>query len=331
MNNGMPAIVDQRMNERHAFTWGYWGWGNESRHFVEAVDRLEKRRGYEPPVFVDLRFSRGGRAANFKANAFAEIVGPERYRWMPQLGNKRIGSKRGPPIQIADPAAASTLLEHIDALQRANRRLIMFCACARPWLKLDNGYPACHRVSVATLLLRLAEKRRLPLTIAEWPGSAAASLALVCDPRQIKALTTRAKYIPIGALAKNPPHIAVLGWGSIVRFNGREISWTVVTGPAYARGGEWRIQVMNDAYAGASSIINAETAPGHPIEKRLRSTQVSSLDLRGHEGISPSISRARTAGSTANSSNFPAWHFQRRRPGPSRCRADNWSRPPGTG
>ncbi|MBS0416315.1 MAG: hypothetical protein JSR66_01290 [Proteobacteria bacterium] len=32
------------MNSLQAFTWGYHGWGSASRHFVRAVDTLERRR-----------------------------------------------------------------------------------------------------------------------------------------------------------------------------------------------------------------------------------------------------------------------------------------------
>jgi hypothetical protein len=36
------------------FSWGYWGWGNVTRQFVEAVDAAEASRGFAPPLFVDV-------------------------------------------------------------------------------------------------------------------------------------------------------------------------------------------------------------------------------------------------------------------------------------
>jgi hypothetical protein len=33
-------------------------WGSESKHFVRAVDWMERRRGFLPPLFVDLRLAR---------------------------------------------------------------------------------------------------------------------------------------------------------------------------------------------------------------------------------------------------------------------------------
>jgi hypothetical protein len=37
------------------FSWGYWGWGNAARQLVEAVDAVEQARGFQPPLFVDVR------------------------------------------------------------------------------------------------------------------------------------------------------------------------------------------------------------------------------------------------------------------------------------
>jgi hypothetical protein len=59
----------------HAFTWGYHGWGSASAHFVRAVDALERRRGFRPLVFVDLRISRKVRARDFRDNTFEELSG----------------------------------------------------------------------------------------------------------------------------------------------------------------------------------------------------------------------------------------------------------------
>ncbi len=47
------------------FTWGYYGWGNHTPSPVEAVDAVETSRGFQPPVFVDIRIRRSVRAAGF--------------------------------------------------------------------------------------------------------------------------------------------------------------------------------------------------------------------------------------------------------------------------
>jgi hypothetical protein len=44
------------------FSWGYWGWGNATEQLVESANLAEKKRGLKPPVFVDIRRKRQGRA-----------------------------------------------------------------------------------------------------------------------------------------------------------------------------------------------------------------------------------------------------------------------------
>jgi hypothetical protein len=234
------------MKTIRAFTWGYWGWGSESKHFVCAADWMEKKRGFLPPVFVDLRLDRGGRAANFKGGKFEKIVGSGRYVWMPKLGNKRIKTKKGVPIQIADPTAAKDLLDLIVDRAKNRRRVIMFCACEEPLLRMDDGYPSCHRVEVASLLLKAARKRGLKLELSEWPGESPESIRVKADDLQQKALANDARYIPIGSVDSRLPSIAVLGWGSNVRFDTPEKSWTVVTGPASIGKAGWRLGIVHD-------------------------------------------------------------------------------------
>src|SRR5579883_3229098 len=82
------------------FTWGYDGWGSSTRQLKEAVDAVEQERGFDPPLFVDLRISRSVRAEGFRENAFEKAVGRGRYQWMPSLGNKRLTRRTGPRIQI---------------------------------------------------------------------------------------------------------------------------------------------------------------------------------------------------------------------------------------
>ena len=60
------------------FAWGYYGWGSHTRRLVEAVDAAEAGRGFEPPVFVDVRIRRSVRAAGFTGPAFEKLLGPGR-------------------------------------------------------------------------------------------------------------------------------------------------------------------------------------------------------------------------------------------------------------
>ena len=80
------------MKKLQAFSWGYWGWGTHTKEFVRTVDAMERQRGYRPPIFVDIRFSRSVRATGFRQQAFEATTGKNRYVWMKSLGNANIGS-----------------------------------------------------------------------------------------------------------------------------------------------------------------------------------------------------------------------------------------------
>ena len=82
----------RRMRRLTVFSWGFWGWGTATPQLVAAVDAAERRRGFAPPLFVDIRFRRSGRAIGFKEHAFEQLLGRRRYRWMPTLGNSSIGT-----------------------------------------------------------------------------------------------------------------------------------------------------------------------------------------------------------------------------------------------
>lgn len=80
------------------FTFGYWGWGNATPQLIQGVDAVERSRGFKPPMFVDTRIRRAGRAIGFQGAAFEKLLGANRHRWMPKLGNKGILSRSGPRI-----------------------------------------------------------------------------------------------------------------------------------------------------------------------------------------------------------------------------------------
>ena len=145
------------------FSFGYYGWGNHTPQLVEAVDAVEHSRGYEPPIFVDIRIRRSGRAAGFIGHAFEKLLGPILYRWMRALGNESILNKTDPPIQIADPAAAGGLLDLALDLDSAGnkQRLLFFCSCQWP----RDGETLCHRTAVAELVLESARER------CAWPAT----------------------------------------------------------------------------------------------------------------------------------------------------------------
>lgn len=162
------------------FTWGYDGWGNHTDRLVEMVDAVEKARGFEPPLFVDVRIRRAARAVGFRSSAFEELLGSRRYRWIRGLGNRQLlDGTEGEPI-IHDPAAAKDLLDLALASATRNRRVLFFCSCAPP---TPSKPKRCHRFDVAELLLERARKLGVALIIQEWPGGEPRLLDIPSDRR----------------------------------------------------------------------------------------------------------------------------------------------------
>jgi hypothetical protein len=76
-------------------------------------------------MFVDIRIRRAVRALGFTGPAFEKLLGQDRHRWMPSLGNSHIKT-RTPGIQIADPAAADKLLDLAIKLARQKTATSLF-------------------------------------------------------------------------------------------------------------------------------------------------------------------------------------------------------------
>jgi hypothetical protein len=220
------------------FSFGYWGWGNATQPMVDAMDTVERSRGFDPPLFVDIRISRGGRAEGFKGTAFEETVGHDRYVWMAGLGNRAIQTGIG-RIDIKDPSAAESFL--VLAAENAHRlrRVIFFCSCQWP----NWGGGNCHRVTVASLLLKAAARRDLAAEIVEWPGGKPKTVTVALSPAAFRKAQTAAA-IPIG----HPPEIELLGlpWGSIAVLRAGADQSRHLVGPAHCRGGRWFLPKLTD-------------------------------------------------------------------------------------
>lgn len=220
------------------FTFGYWGWGNHTEELLSTIDERERKAGYAPPKFVDIRFNQAVRAKGFNGDNFKELVGAKRYRHMKSLGNARIGSGKG-GIRIKEPQAAAELLD--EALQAAddNRRIIYFCACEVP--------ACCHRRTVARLVEKEGEKRKLRVTNLEWPGGdpefheLPVSRELFAKAAQIRATVP----LPRGAT-----ELRALPWYSAVTFRSKEDKScdpiTIFTGPARFKKARWCLPVFED-------------------------------------------------------------------------------------
>ena len=222
------------------FTWGYYGWGNHTPQLIEAVDAVELSRGFKPPIFVDIRIRRSVRAVGFTGPAFEKLVGPSRHRWTKLLGNKFIEMRTGPDIQIAEPGAADELLDLALDLAGKKQRLLFFCGCQ--WPKCD-GKIACHRTTVAGLVLKAARMRGVQIEVVEWPGGEPKKIDLDVTPEDFAANGKGRLTVPLDKrveLAK----IAGLPWCSMATLhsNGEELHQIV--GPAIRQPDQWVLPVL---------------------------------------------------------------------------------------
>jgi hypothetical protein len=225
------------------FTWGYHGWGNATPQLVQAVDAVEAHRGFAPPLFVDIRIRRGVRARGFIGPTFEKLLGSGRYRWMRSLGNQWIESRTGPAIQIANPSEAATLLElALDGVEH-RRRVLFFCSCPFP---CESGQTACHRETVAGLVLEVAATRGKAVELVEWPGGERQEMELEVTDKVLGALRRGRATIPLGE-SPSLALVAGLPWGSIVTVRSAGRSLRLVSGPAVCQSGGWVLPVFGAA------------------------------------------------------------------------------------
>jgi hypothetical protein len=207
---------------------------------VEAVDAVESSRGFQRPLFVDIRIRRSVRAAGFTGSAFEGMLGQDRHRWMKSLGNKFIETQTGPSIQIADPSAAQELLDLALESAHHKQRLIFFCSCQRPRL---NGKVGCHRTTVAALVLKAAAKRGIHIKVVEWPGGEPKRIKLDVPPKDFTAVKKGRMTVPLGrkiGLAE----FAGLPWCSILTLNSGGERIHRVVGPATFQTSGWVLPVL---------------------------------------------------------------------------------------
>jgi hypothetical protein len=252
------------MNEATLFTWGYYGWGNHTPQLVEAVDAVETSRGFEPPIFVDIRIRRSVRAAGFTGSAFEKLLGQDRHRWMKSLGNKFIETRTGPTIQIADPSASDELLDLALDSARRKQRLLFFCSCQ--WPRFD-GEIACHRTTVAGLVLKAAKKREVSVEVVEWPGGEAKHIDLDVTA---KVFTTVRKGQWNISLDKQPElaEIAGLPWCSIATLHSNGEKLHRVAGPAIRQKDQWTLPVLSYFDDPEASLANYKREAGKLRQSR---------------------------------------------------------------
>ena len=216
------------------FSWGYFGWGGSLPQLLKVTEAAERQRGFEPPVFVDARFSRSVRAAGFRDRAFEHALPDGRHHWMKGLGNEAIATGGG--MKIHRPEDAATLLDLAVEEAKLSRRVIFFCSCDSPQL--------CHRSVVRDLVLTEARRRRIGLQIAEWPGG---------EPVAERPATLK---VPSGMFSKiigGAPRIvidegtalcvfAAHAWGGYVQISDGTRSAAASVSPAQFSAGKWFVK-----------------------------------------------------------------------------------------
>jgi hypothetical protein len=224
------------------FSWGYYGWGNYTKQLVEAADAVEAKRGFNPPVFVDVRIRRMVRAPGFREKAFEKLLGPDRYRWMKLLGNQAVEDRVAGAIEIAEPKAAKELLEiAVQEANENNRRLIFFCGCQYP---KQGKEITCHRAEVSKLVLAEAKKRKQPIEVVEWPGNEPSHIDVELPPKEFKAVVNCSKGKVALPPALDPMELSGLAWMSDATFQCGEEEVHRLVGPACCGPKGWSLPIM---------------------------------------------------------------------------------------
>ncbi|MFM7230653.1 MAG: hypothetical protein ACKO3S_01560, partial [bacterium] len=174
------------------FSWGYWGWGNATREFLDAVAAVEKSRGFDPPFFADIRIRRSGRAEGFVGDTFEREAGRPRHRHIAGLGNRNVVDGSSSGITIDRPEAVNELLEFAQEAERKKARVLYFCSCRFPH---SPDEPTCHRTSVTSLLLKEAKRRGISVKVVEWPGGEPAHLQLRVEPGELRSVKAGRKSL----------------------------------------------------------------------------------------------------------------------------------------
>ena len=222
------------------FPIGYWNWGSNANHLLQMVDEFEAQAGFNPPMWVDIRHKRNVRAPGFRGNAFGELVGPDRYVWMQELGNSAIDTDEAGAIKLNNPDAVSKLLTLAVDKANENRRLLFFCACHFPYFAPID----CHRASVAELLICEARRTKVPLEVVEWPGGDPKHLQAEIDEPLFRAIAKGRNFVPHDSLKPAVP--TVLPYCSIIELytSAGDQSLLVLTGPARFYKKTWVLPVL---------------------------------------------------------------------------------------
>jgi hypothetical protein len=254
------------MKKLQAFSWGYWGWGTHTKEFVRTVDAIERQRGYRPPIFVDIRFSRSVRATGFRQQAFEATTGKNRYVWMKSLGNAKIGSGEN-GIRISKPTAARDLLKIVVDSGREKQRVIFFCSCEDP--------KHCHRARVASLLVKAATQGNVPLNVVEWPGEEPKTAKLNVSDKILKEVLAGGNRVSLAEQSQTTlKQMAGLPWCSRVELRS-DITIAIISGPAKLAS-QWYMPVIGPKYSDETDTVETLKNAADRLRKTCKYEPLSS-------------------------------------------------------
>ena len=105
-----------------------------------------------------------------------------------------------------------------------------------------DGKKICHRVAVASLLLKIARRRNVDLTVAEWPGGSPSNKSFRITESEAKKIYD-AKSPTQLKLGSRRPRLDVLKlpWGSTGTFASKSHAFQAVIDPPIFRAGQWKL------------------------------------------------------------------------------------------
>src|ERR1019366_213935 len=108
------------------------------------------------------------------------------------------------------------------------QRLLFFCSCQ--WPRCD-GEIACHRTTVAELVLQAAQRRGEHIEIVEWPGGEPRQIDLDVTPEGFASVRKGRMTVPLGGTT-DLAQLAGLLWGSIATIDSEGDKLHRIVGPA---------------------------------------------------------------------------------------------------
>jgi hypothetical protein len=173
---------------------------------------------------------------------------------MKSLGNRFIVTRTGSNIQIADLSAADELLDLALDAARHKQRLLFFCSCQWPRC---GGKIACHRTTVADLVLDAAKRRDEPVEIVEWPGGQPKPIDRDVTPQVFAAVRKGRMSVPLGD-EPDLAEVAGLPWCSVATLHSAGDKLYRVVGPAIRKPDQWVLPVLSPSFDPAAGLAEYE-------------------------------------------------------------------------